>query len=185
MSILEYILLSGALTLPMMYAMHSCTFGVSLRLSRGLAIALVLALEQSLLAVLGLFLGSTLSLNMAEYDKLIFLGLMVVVAVRMIMSVPHKKKEKEPVVYDITRWGTVLLLGIARGTNAFLAGLGAGFIATFSDEVLSFALPVFFFTLIFSYWGVMSGRQQFPVHPRRWVLLSTVALLVITLKVAL
>ncbi len=185
MKVIEYILLSGALTLPMMYTLRNSAEKVPLRLSRGLAVALLLALEQSLLALLGLFLGNMLRLGMPEYDKLVFLGILLMVAIRMVLSVTGKKQKKEPLVFDISRWGTVLLMGIATGTNAFLTGLGLGFIALISADALSVAIPLFLLALIFSYWGVMLGRQQRPVHPRRWVLLCVVALLVLTLKVAL
>ncbi len=121
MSVLEYIILSFALTVPVMVTLRACALKNPIRLTRGLGVSFLVAIVHVLLILAGIYIGNLLRFELPEYDSLIYLGLLVVVALRMFFPA-FRKKEKELPAYDISRWLTVLLLGIATGTNTFFVG---------------------------------------------------------------
>ena len=185
MNTLQYILLSGALSLPMMYLMQGCASRVRMRPSRGLAVSLAMAAEHTLLFLLGMLAGNWLRVGNPDYDSLVFLGFMVAVAIRMMASVSKRSMKAGAPAYDIKRWGTVLLLGVASGINLFLVGVAAGFIGDVHEGGAVAAGSLAAFSFLFIFWGFMLGHVPMPLHRRRWVLIATLAVLVISIWTAL
>jgi len=182
MKVFEYIVLSLALALPVLLTLRDCADKVRVRLSRGLLVSLVVAAEQVLLVLLGMFLGNLLRLDVPEYDNLVFLGLLVAVALRMFIQAFRKPKGDNAAVFDISRWGTVLLMGLATGTNTLFVGMGLGFRTSLAQDLWTVAIPLFVVIFLFSYWGIMLGRQHKALRPRRWLLIATLFLLVYAIK---
>lgn len=179
---LEYIILSLALALPVLLTLRDSADKVRLRLSRGLLVSLLLAAEQVLLILLGMYLGNLLRFDIPEYDTPVFLGLFIVVAIRMFITAFRKTKKADAPVFDISRWPTVLLMGIATGTNALFVGLGLGFRASLAQDVWAVAIPLLVAVFLFSYLGIMLGRQHKALRPRRWLLIAVLFLLVYAIK---
>ena len=182
MKILEYIALSIALTLPLFLTLHECAGKVSLRLSRGLVISLLMAVGQAAIILLGMLIGNQLRFDMPVYDSFVFLGLVLVVAFRFLFTTFRKQKDTITEAFDISRWSTVILLSIASATNAFIVGIGLGFRTLISNDACAVAIPMAIAAFLFSYWGIMFGRQHKKVRPRRWLLISILILLVYAVK---
>lgn len=177
MSILEYIVLAIAIGIASFVTMRDCASQSPIRLSKGLFVALCAAVVQTVMYELGMLVGNLIRFGLLEYDKLIFLGLMLVVAVRMLMKV-FRKAENTP-SYDISRLGTSVALSAALGINVMLVGVGIGFVVSAETELWRSAIPLMLALFLFCYWAIMLGRQKVDVRPRRWILLSVLMLLVL------
>ena len=182
MKVFEYIVLSLALALPVLLTLRASADKVRVRLSRGLFVSFVIAFEQSLLVLLGMYLGNLLSFDIPEYDNLVFLGLFVVVAIRMFIQAFRKAEKADAAVFDISRLPTVLLMGVAIGTNTLFVGLGLGFRASVGQDSLAVSLPLAVSVFLLGYLGIMLGRQHKDVRRRRWLLIATLFLLVYAIK---
>lgn len=181
MSVIEYIILAFALTLPTMITVRSCAQGMPIRLTRGLLLSLLWSVEHALLLVLGMYVGEMLRFGMPEYDKLVYLGLMVVVAIRMFFAAFRKQDKTQP-SYDISQWGTSLLLGVATGTNVLFVGLGLGFLVDVSTDMWRAAIPLAVIIFLLSYLAIMLGRRKKEMRERRWLLIAVLFLLIFAFK---
>ena len=181
MSVLEYIILAFALSMPVMVIVRGCALKTPIRLTRGLAVSILIAIEHVLLILAGMYIGNMLRFGFPEYDNLVYLGLLVVVAFRMVIPA-FRKKEKELPAYDISRWLTVLLLGIATGTNTLFVGLGLGFLVPLHPDALRASIPLAVVLFLMGYLGIMLGRTKKPVRARRWQLIAVLFLLVFAIK---
>lgn len=143
-----------------------------------------MAAEHTLILLLGILLGNMLRFDIPDYDSLVFLGLIVVVAIRMFFPA-FRKKDRERISYDIAQWGTVALLGIATGVNLLFVGLSLGFRET--RETMEHALwrasiPSFLIVFLLGYLAIMMGRQKKELRERRWQLIAVLFLLVFAIK---
>lgn len=182
MKVFEYIVLSLALALPVLLTLRDCAAKVHLRLTRGLLVSFIIAVEQALLVLLGMLMGNLLRLGIPEYDNLVFLGLMLVVALRMFFNAFRKPKEKDAVVFDISRLGTVALLGLATGTNTLFVGIGLGFRTLLEHDIWAVSVPMAVSVFLLGYLGIMMGRQGKELRRRRWLLIATLFLLLYAIK---
>ena len=181
MSVLEYIILSVALSVPVMVSLRACALKNPIRLTRGLGVSFLVAIVHVLLILAGLYVGNLLRFDLPEYDNLVYLGLLVVVALRMFFPA-FRKKEKELPAYDISRWLTVLLLGIATGTNTLFVGLGLGFRVSLQSDLWRVAIPLLVVMFLFCYLAIMLGRTKKDLRARRWQLIAVLFLLVFAIK---
>lgn len=183
MSVIEYIILSLALAIPVLVTLRGCALSHRIRLSWGLAASLILAVEHTLLILLGAWVGNMLRFDIPDYDNLIYLGLIVVVALRMFFPA-FRKGDKALPAYDISRLATILLLGVATGTNALFVGLGLGFHphVQLPAHLWRIAVPMLVAVFLFSYWGIMLGRRKKEVRQRRWQLIAVLFLLIFAIK---
>ena len=179
MSVIEYIILSFALAVPVMVSLRACALKTPIRLTRGLGVSFLLAVIHSALLLLGLFLGNRLRLGLPEYDNLFYLGLMLVVGVRMFF--PAFSKKERP-AFDISRWSVVLSLAVATAINTLLVGLALGFRVAFSDELWKSAVPLFIVMFLLCYLAVMLGRRKKTLRERRWQLFAVLFLLIFAIK---
>ncbi len=179
MSVFEYIILAVALAVPTMVTVRGCALKNPIRLTRGLGVSFLIALEHTLLLLLGIVVGNMLRFDMPEYDNLIYLGMLVVVAGRMFFTAFSKKERPS---YDIANWMTVLLLGVATGVNALFVGLGLGFRVWIENDLWKVAIPLTVVIFLFSYLGIMFGRRKKAVRTRRWMLLGVLFLLIFAVK---
>lgn len=181
MSVIEYIILSIALSIPTLITLRGCALKHHIRLTKGMAFSLLIGVEHALLLLLGIWVGNMLQFGLPEYDNLIYLGLMVVVALRMFFPA-FRKKEKELPSYDISRLGTVLLLGVATGTNILFVGLGLGFRVLFANDLWRGGIPMLVVVFLLCYLGIMMGRRKKEMRERRWQLIAVLFLLIFAIK---
>lgn len=181
MSVLEYIILAFALTVPVMATVRGCALKNPIRLSRGLVVAFFLAVVHVILILAGIYIGNKLRFGYPEYDNLVYLGLFLVVALRMFFPA-FRKKEKELPAYDISRWSTVFLLSVASGTNTFFVGLGLGFRVLLGDALWRVSIPMLVVLFLLTYLAIMLGRRKKDFRTRRWQLIAVLFLLVFAVK---
>ena len=167
MSVIEFIILSFALSVPVMVTLRGCALQNPIRLTRGLGNSFLVSIIHVLLMVAGLYIGNLLRFGFPEYDNLVYL---------------FRKKEKPQPAYDISRWSTVLLLGVATGTNTLFVGLGLGFLVPFQANVWRVAVPLFVVMFLLCYLGIMLGRTKKDLRARRWQLIAVLFLLIFAIK---
>lgn len=187
MSVIEYIILSIALTIPTLVVVRYSVHKLPIRLVRGLGVSFLLGAEQVILLLLGIVLGNILRFDLSEYDDLVYLGLLVFVALRMFleaMGLERKKKKGQRSIFNLSKWSTSLLLGVATGVNVLLAGLGLGFRVAIERDLWCAAISLFVIAFIFCYLGIMMGRQKKAMREKRWMLMGVIFLLAFALKVA-
>jgi putative Mn2+ efflux pump MntP len=166
-----------------MILMHRCADATPIPLVSGLLVSFTLAVVHVALFLLGMLLGNYFHFTdvvdpdaFAKSNALVFLGFAVVVAVKQLL--PYLGRKTKPVAFDLNA-GTsrVLLFTVATGINGFLLGMGVGFVAMLDGSLHKAFWPLFLFTLLFSYLGVMFGRQHVHLRPRRWMAVSTVVII--------
>lgn len=198
MSVIEFIILAIALSFEIMIVMHGCSSNNPIKLTKGLAESFVVALENTLLLLLGIWLGNMLRLTPAnitpeeveanssllgrlvETDNLIYLGLMILVALRLVFRSGKKSRQVRP--YDISRFPTAILLGIAAGINTLIVGVALGFRISLADNLWRAAIPMTVLLTLAAFLGVMLGRSQKELRARRYTLFAALFLLAFALK---
>lgn len=181
MSVFEYIILSFALSVPVMVVMRDCALKNHIRLSRGLVVSFLIGLEHTALLLGGMWVANMLRFDIPDYDNLFFMGFMVVVALRLFFPA-FRKKDRVRVSYDISRWSTVLSLGVATGMNTLFVGLGYGFKFDVGHELWRVAIPLVLIMFLLCYLAIMMGRRKKNMRERRWQLIAVLFLLVFAIK---
>ncbi|MBQ9472927.1 MAG: manganese efflux pump [Bacteroidales bacterium] len=176
MTTFSYILLALALALESMLLTYRNTQGTALRLTKGLAVSLIMALMQTLLFQGGVWLGNLLRFDLPDIDKTFFIALFVVVVVKLLLPLLGRKREQ--VVYDLGRATTALALSVAASVNALLLGLGVGFVADMKAAYLPATIAIALSVLLLSYLGIMLGRRKKELAAKRWHMIAALMLLV-------
>lgn len=188
MSVISFIVLAIALGISAMLLMRNCAESSPVQLSSGLLISLTVATVHAALFCLGMFVGNMLRFTtsddpeaFARVNAFVFLGMAVVVAVKQLF--PYMGSKPRPTLFDLNA-GTrrVLVFTVATGINGFLLALGAGFVWSLGGHVHRALWPLWVATLLFSYLGIMYGRQHVKLRPRRWMAVS--ALLLVSTAIA-
>lgn len=183
MSIISFIIIAIALGISTMVLMKRCAEATPVRLSTGLLIAAMVAMVHTVLFVVGMLAGNLLRFESAddpfayaEVNSLVLMGMTVVVLLKLLS--PYLRREPKLAVFPLNGGlGRTLLMTVASGINIFLLGMGVGFVALLSQGVHRAVWPLFTLTLLFSYLGIMYGRQKVEMRPRRWIIISCVLLL--------
>ena len=194
MSIIEFIILSIALSFEAMIVMHGCALKSPIKLTKGLAEAFCIAAVNALLLIAGIWLGNLLRFTpdtldpsasstnslLTDTDNLVYLGLMILVAVRLLFRSGKKSRQVQP--YDISRFSTAILLGIAVGINTLIIGLALGFRIQLGENIWRATIPLLIIMTLFALLGLMLGRQQKELRARRYTLFAVLFLLAFALK---
>ena len=183
MSVISFILIAIAFGISIMLLMHRCTGLAPIHLSAGLLVSFVFAVIHAAMFCLGIRLGNLLRFELpdnadafSQANSLVFLGLGAFIAIRMLL--PYMGKKTTPASYDLnTGFFRVLLFALGASINGFLFGVGAGFITSLMGHFHGIFWPLFVSTLLFSYLGIMYGRQHVKLRPRRWMAISSILLL--------
>ena len=184
MTVISYIVISLSFGISLLLHFRACAKASPIPLTKALAETLFVALVQLALLLLGQRLGRLLRFEDAQYpmlyrqtNDLFFLGLMAVVAIRWTVAA-FRRKEEQP--YDIARWSTVAALAVATGSSVLFVGLADGFLGV-THSAWAVALPWLLLVFPLAYLGVMMGRRNKTLNPRRWRLLAVVMLLAVAL----
>lgn len=183
MSIISFIIIAIALGISTMVLIKRCAEATPVRLSAGLLIATMVAMVHTVLFIVGMLAGNLLRFESAddpfayaEVNSLVLMGMTVVVLLKLLS--PYLRRERKLAVFPLNGGlGRTLLMTVASGINIFLLGMGVGFVALLSQGVHRAVWPLFTLTLLFSYLGIMYGRQKVEMRPRRWIIISCVLLL--------
>lgn len=197
MSIIEYIILALVLGIEAMIVMHGSAKRNKVALTRGLSESLVLGIVSAALLAVGMWAGGllrfspdnagdeTLSVNelWRDTDNLVYMGLMLLVAVRLLLKARKKSREVPP--YDISKWSTLLMLSVVVGMNVLIVGLALGFRVSWMHDLWRGTVPVAVIFALMSFLGVMLGRQEVAIRAQRWTLIAALFVLVFAVKVVL
>lgn len=190
MSIVSFIVIAIAFGISDMLLMRRCAAAAPVPLSSGLLISFTVAVVHAALFCLGILVGNMLRFELpddpyafSQPNSFVLLGLTLIVIVKMML--PYMGRKMQPEAYDLNA-GTfrVLLFTVATGINGFLLGIGVGFVALLAGHVHSALWPLLISTFLFSYLGIMYGRQQVKLRPRRWIAVTAVILLVTAIAAA-
>jgi putative Mn2+ efflux pump MntP len=189
MYVIFFFILPIALGLGVMFLMRQCAENMRIQLPSGLLISGALAVVHVALFCVGMRVGNFLRFEVPEEpdafvraNALVCVGLTLLVSVKMIW--PYVGKKKAPIGFDLTKgFGGVFLFAIASGINGFLVATGVGFVESLSGNVHFVVWPLLAFTFVFSYLGIMFGRQQVPLRPRRWMAVSGLFLVAMAVSV--
>jgi len=184
MTVIAYIVVSFSFGISLLLTFRTCAKAAPIPLTKALAETLFVTVLQLALFVLGQRLGGLLRFEDAQSpmlyrqtNELVFLGLMAVVAIRWTVSAFRKREEPS---YDIARWSTVVALSVATGSSVLFVGLADGFLGV-SRSFWALALPWLLLVFPLAYLGVMMGRRNKQLNPRRWRLLAVVMLLAVAI----
>ena len=195
MSVIEFIILAIALSFEALIMMHGCASKTPIRLTKGLAESFVIAVVNVVLLLVGIWAGGLLRFTpesldeggtrqlLTDTDNLVYLGLMLFVAIRLLFRSGKKGRAVQP--YDISRFSTAMLLGVAIGVNTFFVGLALGFRIPFGENVLRGGIPLVVIMTVFGFLGVMLGRREKEIRARRYTLIAVLLLLAFALKGAI
>ena len=163
MFLVEALLLALALCVDSFVVSTTSAFKSKMPYARGLLLALVLALFQGLFPLLGALLGGAFKDVVSALDHWIAFGLLLLVGGKMIWDAFHGGEDVETL--DVTRFGTMCLLGVATSIDAFVVGIGFGLSSTLWETLVT-VLIIFFVTFIVSLVGVSLGKRNIPVPER-------------------
>jgi len=184
MSIVSFIVIAIALGISAMLLMRRCAEATPVPLSTGLLISFTMAIVHVALFCMGICMGNMLRFELPEDpeafahpNSFVLLGLSAIVAIKMMW--PYMGRKTQPMAFGLNAGILrVLLFTIATGINGFLLGIGVGFVAPFAGHFHRAFWPLLIATFLFSYLGIMYGRQHVKLRPRRWMLVSVVIIIV-------
>ncbi|MBQ9418232.1 MAG: hypothetical protein IJU19_06590 [Bacteroidales bacterium] len=181
MTIVFYLVLALAFSIADMLLLHRCTQSASIRLTRGLGVALLIASVQTSLFLLGQWTGNLLRFELPDNpnafttaNTLVFIGLDLFVVLRMLS--PYLRKKAVLPEFNLDSNQAVAALGFASGINLLLLGLGCGFIRLVYIDFHAALWPLLILTMLASYWGIMLGRRSITLRPKRWMLFASLLL---------
>ncbi len=161
MTLIQMILLALALCVDSLVVSTSCALQSHMPLRRGILMALIFALFQSLLPFLGALLGIAFQAPLQAADHWIAFALLLIVGGKMIWDAFHDDSNHKQL--DVTRIAVLCLLGIATSIDAFVVGIGIGLEITFSLLLLTVAVigAVTFLAALLG-WFLGSRRMALP-----------------------
>ena len=186
MLIAAYIVLAIAFGISNMVLFYRCAEITPIRLSRGLFITFLVSVVQTVLFLLGMFLGDILRFELptdakafSKTNSLIFLGLDLFVMLRMLM--PYLKRESQLPIFNLGSNSACVAMAFATAINLLLVGLGAGFVASLAMDIHKALWPLIIILFLAGYWGLMLGRTKVNIRPRRWMIVASVLLLAVSI----
>lgn len=186
MLIAAYIVLAIAFGISNMVLFYRCAEITPIRLSRGLFITFLVSVVQTVLFLLGMFLGDILRFELptdaeafSKTNSLIFLGLDLFVMLRMLM--PYLKRESQLPIFNLGSNSACVAMAFATAINLLLVGLGAGFVASLAMDNHKALWPLIIILFLAGYWGLMLGRTKVNIRPRRWMIVASVLLLAVSI----
>jgi putative Mn2+ efflux pump MntP len=139
------------------------TFAVSLscgvveskmRFKNAIRIALMLALFQGAMPVLGYFLGSTVSQYIEKFDHWVAFGLLMILGTRMVIEGLKKNDDREPV--DFRKLSVLLTMAVGTSIDAFAVGISFAFL---SVKIWSAGLLIGTVTFLASMTAIRIGKS--------------------------
>lgn len=186
MLIAAYIVIALSFGICNMLLMRRCAEVTPIRLSRGLLITFLLAIIQTSLFIMGMFVGNFLRFELpadagafSKTNSIIFLGLDIIVMLRMLM--PYLKREPGLPIFNLASNAACVAMAFASAISLMLIGIGAGFVASPNNDLHKVLWPMLIILFPFAYWGLMLGRRKVAVRPRRWMLVASILLLAVAI----
>lgn len=158
--VVEAILIAMALCVDSLVVSTTSSFTSKMGFRRGLLMAVTFAFFQGLFPLLGALLGTAFKDVVAAVDHWIAFGLLLVVGGKMIWDALCAKEDERTL--DVTRFGTLCVLGIATSIDAFVVGIGFGLDSTVAQTLFTVAV-IGAATFGVSLAGWYLGKRNVPV----------------------
>jgi len=137
-------------------------------------------LFQAVMPVLGWLAGSTVANLISSVDHWVALGLLAFVGLRMIRS--GLNPSDEPLPYDPSRGGSLVMLSVATSIDAFAIGLT---LAMLRVSIWFPAAVIGVVTVVLSLVGVLLGRRLGKLFGKRMEIVGGLILIGIGLRVVI
>lgn len=174
MTFFEAVVLALALCVDSLVVSTTSAFKSKMPYRTGLLMAFVFGLFQGAFPLLGALLGTAFRAVAESVDHWIAFGLLLVVGGKMIWDAFHAEDGDSPL--DVTKIGTMCLLGIATSIDAFVVGIGFGLNSTVSEIFMTVAV-IFVATFLVSVVGLFLGKRNIPIPEKAASVLAGVVLI--------
>ncbi|MCX6232889.1 MAG: manganese efflux pump MntP family protein [Bacteroidetes bacterium] len=180
MSFLELILI--ALGLSMDSFAVSLTSGTlhCVTPKKGLKIAVVFAVFQAIMPVLGWLLGLTFKDLIEQIDHWIAFSLLFIIGLKMIYEAVKVNQEERK--FNINKNYVLIMLALATTIDAFVVGISFGFL---NVSIIKASIIIGLVTFIVSYGGICLGKLNRFIKPRSAELIGGLVLIGIGIKILL
>ncbi len=182
MNFFDSILLALALCVDSLVVSTSCALRNKMKYRRGLLLALVFALFQGGMPLLGALLGSAFHAVIAAVDHWIAFALLSLVGIKMMWDACHDDDEEEcQNKMDVSSLWVIMTLGIATSIDAFVVGIGFGLENAFVESA-KICLVITIVTFVAALMGVVLGKRNIPISEKWSGILAGVVLIGLGVK---
>ena len=157
MALIEVFLLALALSVDSLVVSTASTFKSKMPYRKGVLMAFVFGVFQGGFPLLGALLGVAFQDFVSTIDHWIAFGLLLFVGGKMIWDAFHSEEDDRPL--DVTKFGTMCILGVATSIDAFVVGISLGFSLAMS-QILFTVLVIGVVTMLLSLVGVFFGKRN-------------------------
>lgn len=174
MLIIQSLLLALALCVDSLVVSTTSAFKSKMPYRRGLLMAVTFGVFQGGFPLMGALLGSAFQSFVESIDHWIAFGLLLMVGGRMIWDAFHEEEDKKQL--DVTRFGTMCLLGIATSIDAFVVGIGLGLDKTMAEIWLN-VIVIGVVTMLVSLVGLYLGKRNIPIPEKTATIIAGIVLI--------
>lgn len=174
MLILQSFLLALALCVDSLVVSTTSAFKSKMSYRRGLLMAITFGFFQGFFPLLGALLGEAFQAFVDSIDHWIAFGLLLLVGGRMIWDAFHNEDDDKQM--DVTKFGTMCLLGIATSIDAFVVGIGLGLNKAMAEVWLN-VIVIGVVTFLVSMVGLYLGKRNIPVPEKTATIIAGVVLI--------
>lgn len=174
MLILQSFLLALALCVDSLVVSTTSAFKSKMSYRRGLLMAITFGFFQGFFPLLGALLGEAFQSFVDSIDHWIAFGLLLLVGGRMIWDAFHNEDDDKQM--DVTKFGTMCLLGIATSIDAFVVGIGLGLNKAMAEVWLN-VIVIGVVTFLVSMVGLYLGKRNIPVPEKTATIIAGLVLI--------
>lgn len=174
MLILQSFLLALALCVDSLVVSTTSAFKSKMSYRRGLLMAITFGFFQGFFPLLGALLGEAFQSFVDSIDHWIAFGLLLLVGGRMIWDAFHNEDDDKQM--DVTKFGTMCLLGIATSIDAFVVGIGLGLNKAMAEVWLN-VIVIGVVTFLVSMVGLYLGKRNIPVPEKAATIIAGLVLI--------
>ena len=161
----------------------SVSFGIlkrEIRFLQAAKVAIILALFQALMPVIGWLIGMSVKNLISNVDHWISFGLLFFIGARMIFEGVRNVEERRE--FDPAKLGVLLGVAVATSIDALVVGLSFGFLDT---HILFPASVIGMVTFIAAMLGMLFGKKIPGKTSHRSIMVGGIILILIGLKILL
>lgn len=147
---------------------------------KGLKIAVVFAVFQAIMPVLGWLLGLTFKDLIEQIDHWIAFSLLFIIGLKMIYEAVKVNQEERK--FNINKNYVLIMLALATTIDAFVVGISFGFL---NVSIIKASIIIGLVTFIVSYGGICLGKLNRFIKPRSAELIGGLVLIGIGIKILL
>ncbi len=145
---------------------------------KGLRIAIVFAIFQAIMPILGWLIGVSFKDFIEAFDHWIAFSILFIIGLKMIIEAIKVNPEDRQ--FNINKTYILIMLALATTIDAFVVGISFGFLEV---NILLASLVIGIITFIFSYGGICLGKLNRFIKPRTAELLGGLVLIIIGIKI--